>query len=116
MAITKIWAIKTNANNTINYVGNKDKTAHEDNDDLDDALKYINLDTTTEEKHFVSGINCNPLTAFQEMIATKRQYNKLDSIQAFHAVQNFAPGEISPTVAHEVGIKLANELWGDRFE
>lgn len=116
MAITKIWAIKTNANNTINYVGNKDKTAHEDNDDLDDALKYINHDTTTEEKHFVSGINCNPLTAYQEMIATKRLYNKLDSIQAFHAVQSFAPGEISPTVAHEVGIKLANELWGDRFE
>ncbi len=25
-------------------------------------------------------------------------------------------GEVTPEIAHEVGVKLANELWGDRFE
>lgn len=116
MAITKIWAIKVNANNTIKYVANRKKTEHENNSDLDDALKYINHDTTSEEKNFVTGINCNPLTAYEEMISTKRRYNKLDSIQAFHAVQSFLPGEITPDKAHEMGIKLAQELWGNRFE
>ncbi len=26
------------------------------------------------------------------------------------------PGEITPEKAHEIGIELANKLWGDRFE
>ena len=34
----------------------------------------------------------------------------------FHAFQSFAEGEVKPEVAHEIGVKLANELWGDRFE
>lgn len=34
----------------------------------------------------------------------------------FHAFQSFAPGEVTPEVAHEIGVKLAQELWGDRFE
>lgn len=34
----------------------------------------------------------------------------------FHAFQSFAPREVTPEVAHEIGIRLANELWGDRFE
>jgi len=34
----------------------------------------------------------------------------------FHAFQSFAEGEVTPEVAHEIGVKLANELWGDRFE
>lgn len=116
MAITKIWMIKSNAKNTINYVGNKDKTQNEDNSDLDDALTYLNHDTVSEEKHFVTGINCTPIYAYEEMISTKQRYNKLDGSQAFHAVQSFLPGEVSPSLAHEIGIKLAKELWGDRFE
>jgi len=116
MAITKIWMIKSNAKNTINYVGNKDKTQNEDNSDLDDALTYLNHDTVSEEKHFVTGINCTPIYAYEEMISTKQRYNKLDGSQAFHAVQSFLPGEVSPSLAHEIGIKLAKKLWGARFE
>ena len=34
----------------------------------------------------------------------------------FHAFQSFAKGEVTPEIAHEIGVKLAQELWGDRFE
>ena len=30
--------------------------------------------------------------------------------------QSFLPNEVTPEIAHEIGVKLANELWGDRFQ
>lgn len=115
MAITKIWAIKKNVSNTLNYVANKEKTECDD-DELAKALTYLNHDTSTEEKCFVTGINCNPPTALKEMIATKNRYSKSDGIQAFHAVQSFMPGEVTPSQAHQIGVELAKRLWGNRFE
>ena len=35
---------------------------------------------------------------------------------AFHGYQAFASGETDPATAHEVGVALAQELWGGRFE
>ena len=35
---------------------------------------------------------------------------------AFHGYQSFAPGECTPAMAHEIGVKLAEELWGSRFQ
>ena len=34
----------------------------------------------------------------------------------FHGYQSFAPGEVTPELAHEVGIRFARELWGERYE
>ncbi len=28
----------------------------------------------------------------------------------------FKEGEITPELAHEIGVRLANEMWGDRFQ
>ena len=30
--------------------------------------------------------------------------------------QSFVKDEVTPEIAHEIGVKLANELWGDRFQ
>lgn len=57
-----------------------------------------------------------PDTSYQEMINVKKQFFKTDGIQCFHAVQSFVKGEIIPEQAHEIGIKLAEELWGDKFQ
>lgn len=57
-----------------------------------------------------------PDTSYQEMINVKKQFFKVDGIQCFHAVQSFVKGEITPEQAHEIGIKLAEELWGDKFQ
>lgn len=57
-----------------------------------------------------------PDTSYQEMINVKKQFFKTDGIQCFHAVQSFAQGEITPEQAHEIGMKLAKRLWGEKFQ
>lgn len=115
MAITAIWDIKDSLKRVINYAANKEKTEIE-NDDLMNSIQYISHDVKTEDKQYVTGINCSLKTAYDEMTATKRNFGKESGILAFHAVQAFMPGEITPEKAHEIGIELANKLWGNRFE
>ena len=43
-------------------------------------------------------------------------HNKKNGIIAFHGIQSFKKDEVTPEVAHEIGVKLAEEMWGDRFE
>ena len=34
----------------------------------------------------------------------------------FHGFQSFCEGEVTPQQAHKIGVQLAKELWGDRFQ
>ena len=95
MAVTKIWKVKDRLDFTINYAVNGEKT---------------------EEKLYVSDVNCMPNTALQEMRNTKKQFFKTTGIQCFHGVQSFVKGEVTPEQAHEIGVKLAEELWRDKFQ
>ena len=65
---------------------------------------------------FVSGINCSPSTARDEMLAVKKRFGKESGTVAYHGYQSFAPGEATPEMAHEIGMKLAARLWGDRYQ
>ena len=47
------------------------------------------------------------------MMQTKEQYQKTGGILAWHGYQSFAEGEVDASTAHEIGIKLAEELWPD---
>ena len=67
-------------------------------------------------QQFVSGINCHPGTAVSEMIAVKRRFGKEGGTTAYHGYQSFAPGEATPEMAHEIAIKLAEQLWGERYQ
>ncbi len=73
-------------------------------------------DDTSAMRYFVTGINCVPSTSRDEMIAVKKRYGKDDGIVAFHGYQSFAPGEVTPDIAHQIGIELARRLWGERFQ
>ena len=118
IATTKIWAIKGDVRSLVKYVENPDKTVLADNDmqELYNVFDYTTQDGKTERKLFVSGINCVPEIAVQQMILTKRQFGKTDKILAFHAIQSFKPGEVTPAECHEIGMSLAREMWGDRFQ
>jgi type IV secretory pathway VirD2 relaxase len=50
------------------------------------------------------------------MTQTKRFWNKPGGNTAYHAYQAFKPGEVTPEQCHEIGVRLAQKLWGDRFE
>lgn len=76
------------------------------------AVKYVTKDEKTEEK-LISGIECNPNTAIEEMKATKEIWGKTEGRQYKHFVHSFPPDEkVTPEKAHE----LAKELCQERFK
>lgn len=121
MATTAIWDVTDRLERVINYAINPGKTENNDfsvltPQGLRNVLEYTAQDNKTEKQFYVTGINCDPTTACRQMSNTKLQFQKTGGILAFHAYQSFAPGEATPEAAHAIGMKLAQELWGDRFE
>lgn len=116
MAITKIWAVKDDLRRVLNYIENPDKTKEEQSDGLKEVLAYTTQGYKTNEKEYITGINCEPSTSLKQMMNTKLSYNKMDGRLAFHAVQSFKPGEVTPEECHSLGVQLAKQMWGDRFE
>ena len=116
MAITKIWAVKDDLNRVLNYIKNPDKTKEDISDGLKEVLAYTTQGYKTNEKEYITGINCDPKTALSQMMNTKLSYNKRDGRLAFHAVQSFMPGEVTPEQCHALGVQLAKQMWGNRFE
>ena len=119
MATTNIWKISSRLDRVIKYTTDEDKTTEISADtfrELHNVIEYSEDNSKTEEKLYVSGINCCPETAYDEMIITKKAWNKTGGNLGYHAFQSFVEGEVSPLLAHEIGIKLAEEMWGDRFE
>lgn len=78
------------------------------------AINYVSKKEKTEEK-LISGIDCNPLTAIDEMKATKELYDKRDGRQYSHFIQSFNPKDkLSPEKAHEIGKKFIKN--NDKFK
>jgi len=121
MATTAIWDVRGWLGQVVHYVENPAKTenpnfTNADIQGLRDVMNYTMQDYKTEQQFYVNGINCLPETARQEMLMVKKQFAKEGGIVAFHGYMSFAPGEVTPDLAHELGMKLAQELWGDRFQ
>jgi len=121
MTTTAIWDVTDRLDRVIDYATNPQKTENLDFSSpdfrgLQNVLAYTQQDTKTEKQFYVTGINCDPTTACEQMSQTKLQFQKTDGILAFHGYQSFVPGEATPETAHAIGVKLAQELWGERFE
>jgi len=135
MATTSIWSIKGWLGNVVIYAEDPDKTENPkffqkqgmtelQTQGLFDVLDYaarssktLMVDEHTEiMRHFVTGINCEADTARVEMMAVKKRHAKTEGVVAYHGYQSFAIGEVSAEIAHEIGIKLAEKLWGDKFQ
>lgn len=83
---------------------------------LDTIIKYIMNGEKTEKMMYVSGVNCKPDTAIQEMQDTKKRFDKEDGIISYHLIQSFDGKEVSPKKCHELGLQYAKELFGDDFQ
>ena len=117
MATTSLWHIKGQLCDLIDYVENPDKTNL--NNGLKDFINVFSYDANpikTNNKQFVTAINCKKEIALQQMIITKKQFNKEDKYIAWHGYQSFKPDEVTPELCHEIGVKLAKQMWGDRFQ
>ena len=100
----------------VRYVANTEKTANLTFDDLTNPLEYAGDEWKTEQKEFVTGIHCQPETAYQSMKESLQRSEARSNILAFHGYQSFAAGEVDAKIAHAIGVKLAEELWGNKFQ
>ena len=76
------------------------------------SLRYICRDDKTENKKWVTAINCTPETAYQEFRNTKKLFNKNDGTQYFHFVQSHPSGyDISPELALEIAREFAEKAF-----
>lgn len=137
MATTSIWAVKGWLGKVVLYIENPEKTENpqfyrQKNmtdvqiQNLSDVIDYAaHPDKTTAAldsesvpilRQLVSGINCLPATARDEMLAVKKRFGKENGAVAYHGYQSFAPGEATPELAHEIGVKLARKLWGEKYQ
>lgn len=91
MAIIKAINSKASLAKAINYITNKEKT----------------------EEHLVSGIDCIPKSAINEMKLTKEQWHKTTGRQYMHITQSFKVGEnITPELAHQI----AYDTFKDKYK
>lgn len=121
MATTSLWKVEARLDKVLKYISNIEKIKNKNytNDlykSLHNTIEYAKADFKTEKQFYVTGINCNEKTALQDMILTKKHFGKEKGILAFHGYQSFAEGEVTAEQAHRIGIRLAEELWGDKYE
>ena len=101
MAVTKLWSVKSNLKQVIDYATNPKKTAadvyaEEQYQALADVLSYAKDEEKTERELYVDGINCNVAIARDQFITVKEQYQKTDGIQAYHGYLSFKEQNITP--------------------
>ena len=120
MAVTKIWNIRGKADSPLEYIANPEKTQREftesERQALADVIAYAANEDKTEKLFYTTGINCSVEFARDQFDTTKLRFGKTRGNVAYHAYQSFAPGEVTPDEAHAIGVQLARELWGDRFQ
>ena len=120
MAVTKIWNIRGRAESPLEYITNPEKTLREftesEKQALADVIAYAADEDKTEQFFYTTGINCSVEFARDQFNATKIRFGKTGGNVAYHAYQSFREGEVTPDEAHAIGVQLARELWGDRFQ
>ncbi|MBP3479671.1 MAG: relaxase/mobilization nuclease domain-containing protein, partial [Oscillospiraceae bacterium] len=122
MAVTSIWPITGNPDGVIEYAINPEKTSEESREEtaalhaIDNVVEYTADDLKTEKRMYVSSVNCQIPFAKEQFMETKRRFGKMDGRTCYHGYQSFRAGEVDADTAHRIGVELAKELWGDRFE
>ena len=100
MAATRLIALHINKGKTVAQC-------------LADRTDYSQNAEKTNNGEFISSYECDPKTADEEFLLTKRQYQHITGRQQSHDViayqirQSFKPGEITPEEANRVGYETA---------
>lgn len=125
MAVTSLWRVRGYIGKVLLYAENPDKTTNPETipsvpefnrEALEDVIAYAGREAATNQRQLVTGVNCTAETARSEMIAVKKRFRKEDGTIAYHGYQSFREGEVTPEQAHRIGIRLAEELWGERYQ
>ena len=79
------------------------------------VMRYVSQMSKTlwGGQQLVSGIGCQPETAFDEFLSTKLLHHKDGGVMFYHMVQSFPKSaDIDPRMAHEVARRLAGYFEG----
>ena len=83
---------------------------------LKNVLNYVSKTekTQSEDKKYVTALNCSAPTAYQEFIATKNLYHKNSGRMYYHLVQSFPKGyDIPPELAHKIAVEFSEKSFGN---
>jgi hypothetical protein len=100
MAATRLIALHINKGKTVAQC-------------LADRTNYSQTAAKTNDGEFISAYECDPKTADEEFLLSKRQYQHItgrqqkNNIIAYQIRQSFKPGEITPEEANQVGYETA---------
>lgn len=100
MAATRLIALHVNKGKTVAQC-------------LADRTDYSQNAAKTNDGEFISSYECDPKTADEEFLLSKRQYqhktgrDHRNNVIAYQIRQSFKPGEITPEEANQVGYETA---------
>lgn len=114
MAYTSIIPVRR-LDRAVEYIRDKSKTIREPKS-LQEAVDYALNRDKTESVCFETGLSCLCTTAFADMKANNQRWHKTGGVQGYHLVQSFAEGEVTPELAHQIGVELADQLLGGRYQ
>ena len=79
------------------------------------VMRYVAQENKTlwNGEQLISGIGCQPETAFDEFLSTKLLHHKDGGVMFYHMVQSFPKGaDVDPRTAHEAARRLAGYFEG----
>ena len=102
---------------SVEYVLDEKKSSRGQNaKSLEEAVDYALNRAKTEQDLFESAIVCTCKTAFEDMCKVKEMWHKTGGVQGFHLVQSFAAGEVTPELAHQIGLEFTRKLLQGKYQ
>ena len=80
------------------------------------AIDYICNPVKTDGSLLISAYGCSAETADIEFAWTRRHAIDKGENLGRHLIQAFAPGEVTPEEAHQIGLELAKEILDGKYE
>lgn len=103
MAITKVLHMSADFDNPIN--------SH-----LKHAIDYILQLNKLGEANLCAGINCMTSGAFDEMMNTKKVFQKTGGRQGYQFILSLKPGEGTPQEMYEIALRFSEKAFGGNYE
>lgn len=103
MAATRLIALHLNKGKTLSQC-------------LNARTDYVQDPEKTKQGELVTAYGCSPLTANEEFLLSKRQYQQMTGrrqekdVIAYQIRQSFRPGEVTPEQANQIGQELAQRF------
>ena len=112
MAYTSVIPVRR-LDRTVDYIQNKEKTTPKS---LEEAVDYAANRDKTESACFETGLGCTTTSAFEDMRLNTLRWHKETGVQGYHLVQSFAEGEVTPELAHQIGVEFAEQLLHGKYQ